>query len=426
MGKDLNIKDLEAFISGMGAKKLPTPLDLPLPVIKRIADNITPSSDPTPGIALDETQKQAYEKIIDWVKNPTIEKKTLTLGGFAGTGKSTLIKHVESYLKAIGLTHAVVALTGKAVSVLCSKGIKEARTCHSLIYTLDEKAKVNGKLKFQKKQRIDERLLIVDEASMIDSSIDDDLNSYPQLRILYVGDHGQLEPIGENPNLMKNPDLRLEVPHRQALSSNILQFAHAIRENKPIRYGKCPGVEVATPQRFWDVFADPQWDQIIVGFNKTRHWVNKRIRENRGHFGRTPDPGEKVIILNNNSELGLFNGMILTVDEAYRDGNGFIIANLSDPSKTSKISKWRKVATIEDQYGNNKLDLKGWVANAVINQGAMLVDYAYSITCHKAQGSQWDNVLVMEEVHPDWTPSRWSYTAITRAASKIVYCKNLS
>jgi hypothetical protein len=116
--------------------------------------------------------------------------------------------------------------------------------------------------------------------------------------------------------------------------------------------------------------------------------------------------------------------MILTVIDACRDGNGFIIVDLvdDDDQDPKNHRHWKKVATIEDQYGTNKLELKGWVANAVINQGVMLADYAYGITCHKSQGSEWNKLLVLEEVHRDWTYKRWVYTAITRAAQEVAYC----
>lgn len=403
--------------------KRPHPLDLPPVVSKKILDGVS-YPDPTPTLPLDDTQLEAKNRIIEWVNKPNPAKRILTLGGYAGTGKTTLIKHVDAYLKAIGIGYSVLAFTGKAVSVLRKKGIDSAQTCHSHIYDLDERAKREGKLKFQKRPWIDDRLLVVDEASTINAIMDDDMQSYPHTRIFYVGDHGQLKPIGDDPDIMGNPDIRLEIPHRQALGSNILQFAHAIRKGDQPRYGKCPGVIISPKDEFQQMIEDPKWDQIIVGFNKTRHFVNQRVREIRQFFGKTPDPGEKLIMLNNNRELGLYNGMTLYVEHAWRDGNGFIICDLVDLDEPDpkKQRHWKKIALIEDQLGNNKLDIRGWVANAVLNQNAMLADYAYGITAHKAQGSEWGRVLALEEIHEDWEYPRWRYTVITRAAEEIGYC----
>jgi exodeoxyribonuclease-5 len=416
--------DLDNLISGLETKavKKPHSLDLPPYVLEKI-DGFVSYKNPLPGISLDESQENAKNEIIRWINNPHPSRKKLTLGGYAGTGKSTLIRHAEAYLKEIGLSHNVMSFTGKAVSVLRRKGVN-ACTCHSHIYDLDDKAKVEGKLKFIKKDWIDERVLIVDEASQINVVMDNDMQSYPQTRILYVGDHGQLKPIGEDPNIMENPDIKLETPHRQAMGSNILQYAHAVRTGMTPRYGKCKGVRVSPKADFYDKLEDPKWDQIIVGFNKTRHFVNSRIREIRQHYGTTPDPGEKIIMLNNNQELGLFNGMIVTIEHAMRDGNGFIICDLvdtDDPDESNR-KKWKNVALIEDQFGKPKLEIRGWIANAVLNQNAMLADYANAITAHKAQGSEWDNILALEECHPDWELKRWSYTVITRAAQFIDYC----
>lgn len=368
-----------------------------------------------------EEQSCVRDKVLEWVKNPDKKRKVLTLGGYAGTGKSTLIRHIQAYLEAIDIDYAVVAFTGKAVAVLRKKGVKRAQTCHSLIYTLDDEARSKGKLKFVKRGNIDERVIVVDEASMIPAEIDRDLRSFPNLRILYVGDHGQLEPVGEDPNLMRDPELKLETVHRQALGSNVIQFATATRMGNFPRYGRCFGVTIARKTEFYDMICDPKWDQIIVGFNRTRLYVNEQIRKKRGYFGKVPDPGERVICLNNNRDLGLFNGMILTVASAHRDGNGFIIMDLCDDID-GVVKTWRSVASIEEQFGQNKVELKGWVANAVINQGVMLFDYAYAITVHKSQGSEWGRVLICEEIWKDWDPVRWRYTAITRAIEEVAYC----
>ncbi len=417
-----DIQELIDILDG-SKKKNPGLFKLPPAVTQKIEAGIS-YKDPLPNIPLDETQLAAKNHIFKWITEPDPHEKVLTLGGYAGTGKTTLLRHVDSFLKETGMTYSVLSFMGKSVSVLKKKGITNAHTCHSHLYDLDEKSKKTGELKFQKKPRIDDHLLVIDEAQVINAVMDSDMMSYSHLRILYVGDHGQLKPIGEDPYIMANPDIKLEVPHRQSLGSNILQFAHAIRKGQQPRYGRCPGVIVKPREDFYPMIEDPKWDQIIVGYNRTRHSVNQRVREVRGHFGKTPDPGEKLIFLNNNRELGLFNGMTLKVESAQRDGNGFIICDFVDieESESGKKRRWSKVAIIEDQLGQNKMDIRGWVANATINQNAMLADYAYAITAHKALGSEWEKVLVLEEIHPDWEYPRWRYTTVTRASQEIGYC----
>jgi exodeoxyribonuclease V len=52
----------------------------------------------------------------------------------------------------------------------------------------------------------------------------------------------------------------------------------------------------------------------------------------------------------------------------------------------------------------------------------VLMDYGYCLTVHKAQGSDWDRVLVKEEVGQSWDARRWRYTAVTRARARLTYC----
>jgi exodeoxyribonuclease-5 len=350
-----------------------------------------------------------------WIANPTENNRILTLGGLAGTGKTLLVKHTVAYLEALTLPHAASALTGKATSVLRKKGINYATTLHAAMYRVDEKTfKLTGKLKFIKNEYLAPRIMVIDEASMLPKYALDDLLSFRHIRILAVGDHGQLKPIGEDPAIMENPDIQLDVPHRHALTSNILKLSYYIRQNGTPPKGQCPGVLVAPFHEFWDHINDPTISQIIVGFNKTRHVVNKEIRRLRGYYGGCPDPGEKIIFLNNNHNLGLYNGQILEVVTATVKGDDYVL-DLIDPDTQQK---WSGVHTWSEQYGKNRVD---WNIRPRINYDLMLADYAYAVTCNNAQGSEWDKGLVLQETHPDWDIKRWGYTGATRFISDIRY-----
>lgn len=56
------------------------------------------------------------------------------------------------------------------------------------------------------------------------------------------------------------------------------------------------------------------------------------------------------------------------------------------------------------------------------SQKVALMDYGYCLTAHKAQGSEWNEVLVLEEIGRTWDPRRWRYTVATRAKERLVYC----
>ena len=153
--------------------------------------------------------------------------------------------------------------------------------------------------------------IIVDEASMIDHLLHQDLLSFG-IPILWVGDHGQLEPVGGQTNLMANPTLRLEHIHRQAADNPILRLAHAFREGRATPFWEDPkGRLTLTDSSYFDKFVCPE-RQIICGYNKTRHRVNKKVRE---QLNRTDlvEPGEKLICLRNSKRHGVFNGQQFTV-----------------------------------------------------------------------------------------------------------------
>ena len=162
---------------------------------------------------LSEEQKHVIREIMGFKKNE------LRIGGLAGTGKSTVIKHLAELLPRF----AVCAYTGKAASVLRKKGIDRAQTIHSLIYKAytDEKNQV----RFSLSPSLDCEWIIVDEASMVSEAIYRDLKWFGK-PMVFVGDHGQLEPIGDKFNLMDDPDLRLETIHRNAGGDRPLRPAH--------------------------------------------------------------------------------------------------------------------------------------------------------------------------------------------------------
>ena len=227
-----------------------------------------------------------------------------TLGGYAGTGKTTIIRHLSAWLPGA----VVCAYTGKAASVLRRKGV-DASTIHSVIYhPVQEGSRVTFKLADEMPP--DVTGFIVDEASMVDEALHDDLRSF-RLPIVFVGDHGQIEPIsknGEKPfNLMASPEHRLETIWRHA--GDIPRFAEWLRHGKNARDFKpqTDAVRLISPREVTDqVLADV--DQVICGFNRLRVDLNTRIRKLHGRTG-VIEIGERVMCLRNSREVGIFNGM---------------------------------------------------------------------------------------------------------------------
>jgi exodeoxyribonuclease-5 len=371
------------------------------------ATEITAAKEP-PKIELSPDQAKAMDAIRKWLKSG---RKRLTLGGYAGTGKTTLIREM---VKETGAS--VCAFTGKAAHVLTTKGVP-ASTIHRLIYQpLDVCTKCNRdaedcrckkpkiETRFVKVPFLGSRLVIVDEASMVNRELLADLESFG-VPVLYVGDHGQLEPVGDDPGLMRAPEIRLEQIHRQAAGSPIIKFAHHVREGGvPESFGEHATARFGLPS---DLTA---FDIVLCGYNKTRVAVNAKMRRLLGREGDLPVEGERVICLRNDRNFGIFNGMLATV---------------------KKIDADRNELSVEDDMGTPfdvmPFDPEQFGAEKTLSdtpRSLTLWDFGYCLTAHKSQGSEWDRVLVAEQIASAWSAQRWRYTTATRAAKSLVYCRS--
>jgi exodeoxyribonuclease-5 len=329
-----------------------------------------------------------------------LPKGEITIGGRAGTGKTTVIRHLAGLLPRF----AVCAYTGKAVNVLRGKGV-EARTIHSLIYkayTDDE-----GKVYFSLARDLDCEGIIVDEASMVGRSIYEDLRNF-RVPLVFVGDHGQLEPVGDDFNLMREPDHRLETIHRNA--GEIAHFADYVRQGyRPsswgVRNGSSDKISFLPRGRWRDVA--PVADQAICAYNKTRAEINTTVRSIAGR-GVGPEPGDRVMCLRNDSRLGLFNGMQGVISSIYA----------GDFMEFEHEGGACEVQFDPNVFGQVKYDFEGG------RDAPMPFDYSYAATCHKCQGSEWDSVLVLEQKCDLWDHRRWAYTAASRAREKVYWCES--
>jgi exodeoxyribonuclease-5 len=359
-------------------------------------------------IQLSEDQQEAYEQIMTWSVSDT--EKELSLGGYAGTGKTTLLKKI---VNDVDRYPQVMSLTGKAVSVLIKKGV-DARTIHSTIYHVEIKDK---KLIFHLRDRLEEPadLFIIDEASMVSFDVYHDLLSF-KVPILWVGDHGQLEPIGRNPKVMVDPDIRLEKIHRQAEGNPIIMFADKIRRGahpEAIADSKCDEIAVTKKSKV-DEDDLIRVDQVIVALNRTRVKINKYMRKLQKFPEDELQSGDRIVCLKNNRYEGLFNGLQGVVRTVSRNKDWPIYRAIVE---LDGGRVWEGEMLV-DQFNKPK----GLVEPERAYWKATHWDYAYAITCHKAQGSEWPTVLVMDEqAGPLWSPSRWRYTAVTRASERLIH-----
>lgn len=333
-------------------------------------------------------------------------KPIQTLGGYAGTGKTTVVQHICKLLPNWG----VCAYTGKAANVLRKKGL-ESSTIHSLIYVpeMDGAGNIvldkNGAPIFILNPDLACEGIIIDEASMVNKEIYEDLKSFNK-PLLFVGDHGQLEPIGSDVNIMKKPDFALEKIHRNA--GEIAHFAEFVRKGyRAAAYEMrgCKKIQFITRREAEQHYT--KVDQIICAFNKTRVEVNRNTRQQLGYESKLPIVGEKVMCLRNNRLSGLFNGMQGTVDYLY-------------PKFKNKMT-FRSDGKLYDiffdptQFNREKYDFSG------DRDDPNPFDFCYAITCHKSQGDEFDNVMVIDQKCDLWDHRRWAYTAASRAKNNLIW-----
>lgn len=353
------------------------------------------------------------------------------ISGYAGTGKSTLIKFIISALDIDPERVGYIAYTGKAAQVLRNKGCSTAMTAHRLLYKSVPRA--DGSFIHIPKDNIsDYDIIVVDEVSMLPKPMWNLLLSHG-IYVIACGDPGQLPPIGEENGILERPHIFLDEIMRQAAESEIIRLSADIREGKLIKPYKGTEINIVRHREMCDGMFT--WaDQILCGKNITRHTLNNYYRNMRyGEDIPNPIVGDKVICLKNNwdkiTETGdaLVNGTIGTIDKIATVPNKWLnpmclidftpetIDNADERDQTfhNLLMDWKLITTKETTV--NRENFRLFPKQLRPEQ----FDYGYCITTHKSQGSEYDKVLVVEEVLRQADHARWLYTAVTRAAQKL-------
>jgi exodeoxyribonuclease-5 len=376
--------------------------------------------------------------------------------GYAGTGKTTLATHLAEHVMGRVMFGAY---TGKAASVMRKKGCADARTIHSMIYVpkeVWEERVIDGKKKRVKKvvfilksredmerrrarrnedeyydeyygddfQIWDASLVIIDECSMINKTLAEDLLSFG-VPVLVIGDPAQLPPVSSDNDeatgyfMSGQPDVMLREITRQSLDSEIIRYSMFIRGGRTGKHWSSDGSgEVQFRDlRSLQIEEGFNFDQIICGKNATRHKVNMRCRELLGFKPKLPVLRDKLICLKNDKNV--MNGeMFFAAENARRDDfdpRNMVLNVVEIDGEQEQVIE--KVFSIED------FELPEGGRERIGQWDDMRFGYGYAITCHKAQGSQWGSVLVHDEsavFEKFGKGDRWLYTAATRAVDKLV------
>jgi exodeoxyribonuclease-5 len=353
-------------------------------------------------------QASALDSVGRWLRAG--EPQVFRLFGYAGVGKTTLARHIAADAAGEVL---FAAFTGKAALVLRSKGCHGASTIHSLIYHAEENDEGPPTFKLNPGGPASRAgLIIIDECSMVDEELGRDLISFGK-PILVLGDPAQLPPVkGGGYFTEAEPDVMLTEIHRQAENNPIIRLASAVRNGGEIAYGEYGETRVL---RRDEINAEMVLaaDQVLVGMNRTRRLYNQRIRTLRGNSEILPVVGDKLVCLRNDRDKGLINGGLWRVEELGGMRKDFVRLTVRSEDEPSRETV--KVAAHKVFFEGGEQDLP-WM----IRKESDEFDYGYALTVHKAQGSQWDDVMLFDESFAFREHrARWLYTGVTRAAVRL-------
>jgi exodeoxyribonuclease-5 len=355
-------------------------------------------------------QDAALSAASNWLKGARGRSSIFRLFGYAGTGKTTLVKHIAE-----GVDGKVLfaAFTGKAACVMRSKGCYSASTIHSLIYKARESGEETPSFELWNDAPASKaKLIIIDECSMVDAELARDLMSFG-VPLLVLGDPAQLPPIhGGGFFTDAKPDAMLTEVHRQAQDDPIVRLSMEIRAGNPLTQGQYGETQVVRrdaldPKRVLDA------DQVLVGRNVTRRAYNARLRERRGFADALPMAGDKLVCLRNNRRKGLFNGGLWMVKESPKARRQIIRMRLKpDEDLGERLIK----VSVRPECFTGTIEEFDWPQRKAYDE----FDFGYVLTVHKAQGSQWNDVVLFDEsgAFPD-NRDRWLYTGVTRAAKRL-------
>lgn len=395
----------------------------------------------TPELPLSGEQEKARAAVLEWLKRPD-GAPVFRIFGYAGVGKSYLAREIA---RSCGGTVIFAAYTGKAANVLRAKGCIGAQTIHSLIYrpisyTTKEIESLRSMVKTlpdgERRERLRAELaeaergggtrfvldregsdlviadlLIVDEVSMVDGKVTADLLSFG-VPILVLGDPEQLPPINGVGELMGvEPDIMLTEVHRQAEGSPVIRLATEVRATGRIPRSAKTGVSLASL---------PIAAPVLVGRNSTRWAVIRQLRMMRGRSLTDPGPSDRIIILKNNRELNVFNGQQFIVGSVVAVYPHMFVLRVLDDAPGAVLRDLPVYRSgfldIEGEREAGKKGFRGKIAAAT---------WAESLTAHRAQGSEWDTVAIIDESavfgrDDPRTPGRWAYTCVTRASQTLM------
>jgi len=399
-----------------------------------------------------EGQEKALGLMRDVIKGN--RQEVAVINGFAGSGKTTLLKVLAEEYNG-NLT--VVTPTGKAAQRVREVAPVNAMTIHRWLYWPEEGP--NGEVSFKLRQDHEapqNNVIIIDEASMVSREVWEDLSDvcfFMGVSIIAIGDGFQLPPVNDKEDTFSllspdfqtgfGPPRRVDLTEvvRQALDNPIIRISMAIRESQD--FGRALKELPAVHRNRLNESAHQTWERggaIICHRNATRHQVNREIRAIRGLKGISAN--EPLLVLKNNYALDRFNGEAITLEgitdvvaesstvkhKGKSTGVRFLEARLEGGAEA--IIGEEEILGLTDEMGFRPLEIAArraaWAHYDEEPYPPYLhASFGYSLTAHKAQGSEFPSVLVLMEPSVKlFSPQgrRWAYTAISRTRGECTLC----
>ncbi|WP_064602808.1 AAA family ATPase [Photobacterium sp. J15] len=340
-----------------------------------------------------------------------LENEVSIISGGAGTGKTTVLRTVLKAFEELGYTIHGIALSGRAALRLFESIRIPTKTITRFLGDSDlcsEDAEGNP-LK---------HLVVIDESSMVDTLNMSRIVTHtcPEVRFLIVGDDEQLAPIGAGKilyDLIQSgvvPCVELDQVQRQDESTGIPEYSRVIRSGKVpeelsfknVHFHECREADIV--DKCIEIYQHNRGrSQMISATRKTTWALNTNCQAmfnayspklTYEYLGRTIDSNfrqfDPVIFTKNHIKLGIQNGLLGELSSIQWDEAGYGVVN--PPELEERISLSPQLIT--------ELQL------------------AYSITLHKAQGSQFPVVIVAMD-NSGLIDRSWLYTAITRAEVEV-------
>ena len=385
---------------------------------------------------LTKQQQEAFDMVIDFLKplkeetKDYIEKmdkncKHLTITGYAGVGKTFLIKHLYDHLKK-DYKFAFATFTGKAAENLIKRGV-HCKTLHSTIYDVREDAQ--GKVTYEKKETLDREVIVIDESSMLEKEYIEDLETFGK-PIIFFGDNFQLPPIsGNRPEKLTN--FHYEITEVMRNAGVIIENLTKIRNFESLEIGTQK--DESNKSSFSVMLREDRrinenllkFDKVICGTNDVRNMLNRKIREMKGLDNLYPLIGEELICLKNTNkeEVGvdLKNGEIIKIKNIEKgnyplDGHDTLIVTFNKGKEEFTIT------ISAEMFKDPKTSITKYTYNYAEFKNLVFCDFAYALTAHKSQGSQYEKVLVLA-YDMTWLRKHYVnavYTAAGRAEKHVI------